>query len=96
MLPSMTAAILFARRGRGFLAGVMVALATLAKQTGAATLLPVLWLIAQRRGVRGRSGQRGIGAVGLGFALPLLVAAFAMGPSQLFYWTVQGNGSTSG
>jgi 4-amino-4-deoxy-L-arabinose transferase-like glycosyltransferase len=99
MLPSMTAAILFARRGRGFLAGVMVALATLAKQTGAATLLPVLWLIAHRRGLRGRSGRHGrhgIGAVGLGFALPLLAAAFAMGPSQLFYWTVQGNGSYVG
>src|SRR5215212_12193880 len=37
MLPSMTAAVLFARRGRGFLAGVAIAAATLAKQTGAAT-----------------------------------------------------------
>ena len=40
MLPSMTAAVLFARTGRGFLAGVAIAAATLAKQTGAATLLP--------------------------------------------------------
>ena len=47
MLPSMTAAILFARRGRGFLAGVAIAAATLAKQTGAATLLPVVYLIAR-------------------------------------------------
>src|SRR6478752_4916837 len=48
MLPSMTAAILFARRGRGFLAGVAIAGATLAKQTGAATLLPVVYLIARK------------------------------------------------
>ena len=53
MLPSMTAAILFARRGRGFLAGVAIAAATLAKQTGAATLLPVVYLIARKRGKRG-------------------------------------------
>src|SRR5436853_6284982 len=49
MLPSMTAAILFARRGRGFLAGIAIALATLAKQTGAATLLPVIYLVARAR-----------------------------------------------
>ena len=90
MLPSMTAAILFARRGRGFLAGVMVALAALAKQTGAATLLPVLYLIMRAR------GKRGVGAVGAGFSIPLALAALAMGPSQLFYWTVQGNGSYVG
>jgi 4-amino-4-deoxy-L-arabinose transferase-like glycosyltransferase len=90
MLPSMTAAILFSRRGRGFLAGVMVALATLAKQTGAATLLPVLYMVWRLR------GKRGIGAVGAGFSIPLVLAALALGPSQLFYWTVQGNGSYVG
>ena len=58
MLPSMTAAILFARRGRGVAAGVAVAFATLAKQTGAATLLPVLYLLARARGERGdRAGR---------------------------------------
>jgi 4-amino-4-deoxy-L-arabinose transferase-like glycosyltransferase len=90
MLPSMTAAILLARRGRGFAAGTMVALATLAKQTGAATLLPVCYLIARRR------GRHSLGAVALGFAVPVLGAALLMGPSQLFYWTVQGNGSYVG
>ena len=44
MLPAMTAAILLARRDRAFSSGVAVAIATLAKQTGAATLLPVLYL----------------------------------------------------
>jgi 4-amino-4-deoxy-L-arabinose transferase-like glycosyltransferase len=90
MLPSMTAAILFARRGRGFAAGVAIALATLAKQTGAATLLPVLYLIARAR------GKRGIGQVALGFTIPTALVALAMGPSQLLYWTVLGNGSYVG
>src|SRR5947208_1521114 len=53
MLPSMTAAVLFARRGRGTAAGIAVAFATLAKQTGAATLLPVAYLLARGRGKRG-------------------------------------------
>ena len=53
MLPSMTAAILFARRGRGVAAGAAIALATLAKQTGAATLLPVLYLLARAKRKRG-------------------------------------------
>jgi 4-amino-4-deoxy-L-arabinose transferase-like glycosyltransferase len=90
MLPSMTAAILFARRGRGFLAGVAIAAATLAKQTGAATLLPVLYLIIRAR------GKRGIGEVFLGFTIPTALVALAMGPAQLFYWTVLGNGSYVG
>jgi 4-amino-4-deoxy-L-arabinose transferase-like glycosyltransferase len=90
MLPSMTAAILFARRGRGFLAGVAIAAATLAKQTGAATLLPVVYLIARRR------GKRGIAEVFAGFTIPTALVALAMGPSQLLYWTVLGNGSYVG
>ena len=57
MLPSMTAAILFARRGRGVAAGVAIAFATLAKQTGAATLLPVLYLLARARQARDRAGR---------------------------------------
>jgi 4-amino-4-deoxy-L-arabinose transferase-like glycosyltransferase len=90
MLPSMTAAILFARRGRGFAAGVAIALATLAKQTGAATLLPVVYLITRAR------GKRGIGEVALGFTIPTALVALAVGPSQLLYWTVLGNGSYVG
>src|SRR4051812_33027145 len=73
MLPSMTAAILFARRGRGFLAGVAIAAATLAKQTGAATLLPVVYLIARKR------GKRGIAEVFAGFSIPTALVALAVG-----------------
>jgi 4-amino-4-deoxy-L-arabinose transferase-like glycosyltransferase len=90
MLPSMTAAILFARRGKGFLAGVAIAAATLAKQTGAATLIPVVYVIARAR------GKRGVGEVFLGFTIPTALVALAMGPAQLLYWTVLGNGSYVG
>jgi 4-amino-4-deoxy-L-arabinose transferase-like glycosyltransferase len=87
MLPAMTAAILLARRGRTASAGVAVAVATLAKQTGIATLLPVLYLAWRAR------GRNGAARVALGFSVPIALVAFAMGASQFFYWTVFGNGS---
>jgi 4-amino-4-deoxy-L-arabinose transferase-like glycosyltransferase len=90
MLPSMTAAILFARRGRGVAAGAMVSVAMMAKQTGAATLLPVVYLLARAR------GKRGLGGVALGFTIPTALVALAVGPAQLVYWTVLGNGSYVG
>jgi 4-amino-4-deoxy-L-arabinose transferase-like glycosyltransferase len=90
MLPLAVLGVMLARRGRGGSAGVAVGLATLAKQTGAATLLPVCFTMLKRR------DTRGLGAVGIGFAAPLLVAAALLGPKQLFYWTVLGNGSYVG
>jgi 4-amino-4-deoxy-L-arabinose transferase-like glycosyltransferase len=87
MLPSMVAAMLLARRGHGAAAGVAVAVATLAKQTGAATLIPVLYLLARAR------GRRGVAEAGAGFAVPLAAVALAVGPGQLIYWAVLGNGS---
>ncbi len=87
MLPAMTAAIVLARRGRTVSAGAAVALATLAKQTGALTLFPVLYLAWKARGRRGVADSVG------GFAVPLALVAAALGAGQLFYWTVLGNGS---
>ncbi len=87
MLPAMTAAVLLARRGRATSSGAAVAVATLAKQTGAATLLPVLYLLWRRR------GRSGVSRAALGFAVPLGLVTFALGPGQLLYWTVLGNGS---
>jgi MFS family permease len=87
MLPSMTAAIVLARRGRAFSSGVAVALATLAKQTGAATLLPVLFLAWKRH------GRRAAGDTLVGFAAPMAMTALAVGPGQLLFWAVLGNGS---
>jgi 4-amino-4-deoxy-L-arabinose transferase-like glycosyltransferase len=87
MLPAMTASIVLARRGKMVAAGAAVAVATLAKQTGALTMLPVLYLAWKARGRKGIAESVG------GFALPLAVAALALGAGQLFYWTVLGNGS---
>jgi hypothetical protein len=90
MLPSMTAAVLLARRGRAFSSGTAVALATLTKQTGAATLLPVLYLVWRQRGRRGVADAFG------GFTLPLALVALLVGPGELLFWTTIGNGSYLG
>jgi 4-amino-4-deoxy-L-arabinose transferase-like glycosyltransferase len=87
MLPAMTAGVVLARRARPGLAGVSVAVATLAKQTGALTLLPVLYLAWKTR------GREGAARASIGFAIPLALVAVAVGPGQLLYWTVLGNGS---
>ena len=87
MLPAMTAAVLLAGARARRIVGVAVAVATLAKQTGAATLLPVAYLVWKAR------GKHGLSRAALGFAIPLGLVAFALGPGQLLYWTVLGNGS---
>ncbi len=90
MLPAMTAAVIFAARDRPRGAGVAVALATLAKQTGAATLLPVGYLLWRYRGIRGvRHGL-------VAFLIPLGVVAILVGPGDLLFWAVAGNGSYFG
>lgn len=90
MLPAMTAAMLLAERGKAHSAGVAVAVATLAKQTGAATLLPVVYLLWKAR------GGRGVRGVAVGFALPIAVVALLVGPGDLLFWGVLGNGSYFG
>ncbi|HMG25698.1 MAG TPA: glycosyltransferase family 39 protein [Acidimicrobiia bacterium] len=90
MLPTMTLSVLLARRGRAFSSGVAVAFATLAKQTGAATLLPVLYLLWRQR------GRRGAIDVLSGFLLPLALVALFVGPGELLFWTTIGNGSYLG
>jgi 4-amino-4-deoxy-L-arabinose transferase-like glycosyltransferase len=87
MLPAMTAAVLLARRGRAGSSGAAVAVATLAKQTGAATLLPIAYLVWKTK------GRRGLFWMTVAFAVPIGLVALALGPAQLFYWTVLGNGS---
>ncbi len=90
MLPAMTAAVLLGARGRTRSSGVAVAFATLAKQTGAATLLPVLYLVWRAR------GKRGIGDAALGFTIPVVIVALLVGPGELMFWAVLGNGSYFG
>jgi 4-amino-4-deoxy-L-arabinose transferase-like glycosyltransferase len=90
MLPAMTAAVLLGARGKTAASGVAVAIATLAKQTGAATLLPVVYLVWRAR------GKRGVGEAAAGFAIPIAIVALLVGPGQLFFWTLLGNGSYFG
>src|SRR5262249_58749364 len=87
MLPTMTLSVLLARRGRAFSSGVAVAFATLAKQTGAATLLPVLYLLWRQRGRRGA-----VDALS-GVLPPLALVALFVGPGELLVWTAGGHGS---
>ncbi|MFM7617610.1 MAG: ArnT family glycosyltransferase [Actinomycetes bacterium] len=90
MLLPMTAGILLAGRRRPGSAGAAIAFATLAKQTGAAALLPVAYLVARD------GGRRGLRRAALGFAIPLLVVAVLVGPRDLLFWAVLGNGSYVG
>src|SRR5689334_2177205 len=77
MLPASDAAVVLARRGKGRWAGASVAVATLAKQTGVATLIPVFYLLARR------GGRRSVTDAAVGFALPIAVVALLVGPGQL-------------
>jgi hypothetical protein len=85
MLPCTAAAMWCADRRRWGAAGVAVGCAFLAKQTGGAVLLPVLWLC---RGTRG-------GLLGLlaGAVLPVLAAALVTDPAGFLFWTVTGSGT---
>jgi hypothetical protein len=86
MLPLMTAAFVLAVRARPGYAGVTLAVATLAKQTAALALLPLVVLAWRaRRGV-------GLAVLAVAFALPLLVAAIWFGPHDFVHWVFTGNG----
>ena len=90
MLPAMTAAILLRRAGRARSAGVAVAIATLTKQTGAATLLPILYLVWRA------PRKRGVADAAVGFTIPIAIVALLVGPGELLFWAVLGNGSYFG
>jgi 4-amino-4-deoxy-L-arabinose transferase-like glycosyltransferase len=90
MLPAMTAALLLAARDHPRSSGFAVAIATLAKQTGAATLIPVLYLAWKHRGRHGLTATLGA------FAIPLAVVALLVGPGDLIFWAATGNGSYFG
>ncbi|MFJ8332686.1 ArnT family glycosyltransferase [Streptomyces sp. NPDC094437] len=85
MLPFTAAAMWCADRRRLTAAGVAIGCAFLAKQTGGAVLLPVLWLCGTHRG--------GLLRLGLGLAAPLLCTAALTDPAGLLFWTVTGSGA---
>ncbi|MEU6171669.1 glycosyltransferase family 39 protein [Streptantibioticus parmotrematis] len=95
MLPWTAAAFWCADRRRWTLAGLAVAGAALAKQTGGAVLLPVVWMLWRSGGGASQGGTRRKGALGLaaGFVLPLAAVAVALGPGRFLFWTVTGSGS---
>ncbi|CAM5511629.1 glycosyltransferase family 39 protein [Streptomyces fumanus] len=85
ILPGTAAALWCADRRRWRAAGAAVACAFLAKQTGAAVLLPVLWRCGARRGPVLR--------LALGAAPPVLAAALLTDPAGFLFWTVTGSGA---
>ncbi|MFJ3309732.1 ArnT family glycosyltransferase [Streptomyces sp. NPDC086549] len=88
MLPSTAAAMWCADRRRWGAAGVAVAGALLAKQTGGAVLVPVVWL-AYRYGAQRCAVLR----LAAGTAAPVLCAALATDPAGFVFWTITGSGA---
>ncbi|WP_351222096.1 glycosyltransferase family 39 protein [Streptomyces sp. NPDC002133] len=92
MLPFTAAAVYCAGRGRWTGAGLAVAGAFLAKQTGGAVLVPVLWLLWH--GSPRRSPQRAdLVRLALALVVPVLGAALLTDPSGFLFWTVTGSGA---
>ncbi|WP_199547645.1 glycosyltransferase family 39 protein [Streptomyces sp. N35] len=88
MLPCTAAAMWCADRRRWGCAGLAVAAAFLTKQTGAAVLLPVLWLLWQSGRPRGALLRLAAGGLA-----PLLAAALVTTPTGFLFWTVTGSGA---
>ncbi|MBC9727116.1 glycosyltransferase family 39 protein [Streptomyces sp. TRM68367] len=86
ILPGTAAAMWCADRRRWGAAGAAVGCAFLAKQTGGAVLVPVLWLYAAHRG-------GGLLRLGVGAVLPVLAAAWVTDPAGFLFWTVTGSGT---
>ncbi|WP_372345372.1 ArnT family glycosyltransferase [Streptomyces sp. KL116D] len=88
MLPWTAAALWCADRRRWGWCGIAVAGAFLAKQTGAAVLLPVVWLLW-----RGGAPRTDVLRCAVGVTLPVLAAALATDPAGFLFWTVTGSGA---
>ncbi|MCS0602221.1 glycosyltransferase family 39 protein [Streptomyces sp. LP11] len=92
ILPCTAAAVRWADRGRWGAAGAAVAAAFLAKQTGGAVLLPVLWLLLRHAG----TPRAGLARLAAGFAAPVLGAALLTDPAGFLFWTVTGSTAYAG
>lgn len=84
MVPFTCAAMLLAQRDRPLGAGLATGVATMAKQVGGATLLPVAWLTWQR--TRRENPRRPLAKVVLGFVAPIAVAAVWFGVTDFMTW----------
>ncbi|MBN3931756.1 glycosyltransferase family 39 protein [Streptomyces verrucosisporus] len=92
MLPFTAAALWCADRRHWTAAGLAVAGAFLVKQTGGATLLPVLFLL-RRSAPPGDPRRAALLRLGAGCVLPVAVVAAACGWSRFLFWTVTGSGA---
>jgi hypothetical protein len=88
MLPTMVAGFVLAARARPLASGVAVGVATLTKQTAAATLLPAAWLIG--RAARARR-VRGLGLLAVGFLASIAFAAVLFGAHDFLRWVFTGD-----
>jgi len=86
VLPFMTAAMVLGARRRHTAAGASLAAATLAKQTAATTLVPLLWLAWHAR------RWRGVVVLGAAFVVPVVIAALVFGWHDFWFWVLTGNG----
>ena len=86
MLPLMTAAVVLGARRRPAASGATLALATLTKQTAATALLPLAFLAWKFR------RARGLAALAVAFAVPILLAAAIFGFHDFFFWVFTGSG----
>ncbi|MYW64080.1 glycosyltransferase [Streptomyces sp. SID8379] len=88
MLPWTAAAVWCADRRRWALCGAAVAGAFLTKQTGAAILVPVAWMMW-----RCAAPRADVVRCAVGVTAPILAAACATDPSGFLFWTVTGSGA---
>jgi 4-amino-4-deoxy-L-arabinose transferase-like glycosyltransferase len=87
MLPLMTAAVVLGARRRPAASGVVLAIATLTKQTAITALLPLAWLAWRAR------RARGLVLLTIAFVFPILVAAAVFGFHDFFFWVFTGSGN---
>jgi 4-amino-4-deoxy-L-arabinose transferase-like glycosyltransferase len=86
MTPLICAAMYFGDRERTTTSGVFAALATLAKQTAATTMLPLAWMSWRRE------RMRGLVRLGAAFVIPVVVAAVLFGWGDFMFWVFTGTG----
>lgn len=89
ILPCTVAAVWCADRRHWGAASTAVACSFLVKQTGAAVLVPVLWLLWRHAG----SPRRDLLRTGVGALAPVAAVALLTDPAGLLFWTVTGSGS---
>ncbi|MBA4864123.1 glycosyltransferase family 39 protein [Streptomyces sp. PSKA54] len=88
MLAPTAAAMWCADRRRWGAAGAAVACAFLAKQTGGAVLVPVVWLLWNSA-----PSRSGVLRLAVGLVVPVLAVAGVTDPAGFLFWTVTGSGA---